>query len=272
LPHLEQRPLYDRLAVLQESLANVIASADYQPYIRERIALFICPSDEPHDKAHAYRAFTGFVLGADVASTEARPPRQQLGPLPLSLPLGPSTLAFCRYGSRPVASSIVLAGPSSYVGSFGDSWTPANATFMMTDAEMQGDGLFGSNSFVRFRDIRDGLTNTFAVGERNWNNYGAVWSGVDFWDHCDMGGLSMTMGTGYYPMNSDPNTYPQSCDQQGAAGFSSYHPGGALFLFADGSARFIGQDIQSNNNGDIIGRGIYQRLANRHDGQPLGDF
>jgi prepilin-type N-terminal cleavage/methylation domain-containing protein len=246
LPLLEERPVYDGLQVDRNSLSQVVASATLQPYTRLRFAVFTCPSDEAHDKAHDYRAFTGFMLGS-------------------ALPSG-----WCGQGTRPKGAATVDAGASAYVGSFGDFWNPADTFFQAS--ELPGDGLFGSGAFVRFRDIRDGLSTTFAVGERSWNNYGAVWAGVDWFDHCDTSGVSMTMGSAYYPLNAPANTYPQSCDPGGAAGFSSYHPGGALFVMADGSVHFVNETIQFSRASSPQGLGAYQRLARRNDGLPVGDF
>jgi len=45
-------------------------------------------------------------------------------------------------------------------------------------------------------------------------------------------------------------------------GFSSYHPMGSNFLFADGSARFIKSSIQ---------RDVFHSLGNRADGNLVGD-
>jgi len=276
LPELEQKTVYDDMGITQQMLSDVVASADYQPYIRLQFPVFICPSDDPHDQAHDYRAFTGFMLGTDVVKAVIGPPPIHSNStislamvLPAGIVLGPSTMG-CPQGMRPIDAPIVECGASAYIGSFGDYWNPSDTWFSAD--EFTGNGLFGSGANVRFKDIRDGFSSTFAVGERNWTNYGGVWAGVDWFDHCDTIGVSMTMGTAYYPLNADPNSYPMSCDPQGAAGFSSNHPGGALFGMADGSVRFISDSIQFSGPGAPAGLGTYQRLAQRADGQSVGDF
>ena len=46
-------------------------------------------------------------------------------------------------------------------------------------------------------------------------------------------------------------------------GFSSWHPGGANFVFGDGSVHFITESIDLNT---------YWRLGDRADGYVVGDF
>ncbi len=58
---------------------------------------------------------------------------------------------------------------SNYVGMFG--------TFELEDAPFNGNGIFFGNSRTKFRDIRDGLSNTLMVGERDSRLGGSVWHG-----------------------------------------------------------------------------------------------
>ena len=56
--------------------------------------------------------------------------------------------------------------------------------------------------------------------------------------------------------------------------FSSYHTGGAHFLFAGGSVQFISENIDSrpNVNENYHLYGTYQKLGSRNDGQTINGF
>ena len=58
-------------------------------------------------------------------------------------------------------------------------------------------------------------------------------------------------------------TNPPNSRQATFADFSSDHPSGAQFVFCDGSVHFLSENI------DYV---TYQRLGDRRDGQPVGDF
>ena len=57
-------------------------------------------------------------------------------------------------------------------------------------------------------------------------------------------------------------------------GFSSQHPGGALFALCDGSVKFVAETIESKigSMNDTTTWGTYQKLGARNDGQVVGDF
>jgi prepilin-type N-terminal cleavage/methylation domain-containing protein/prepilin-type processing-associated H-X9-DG protein len=115
-------------------------------------------------------------------------------------------------------------------------------------------------STVRFRDISDGLSNTLLVGERKYqrgdgNGDGQFTSG---W----YGYLSFD--TGYLP-NSLPYeetavVKPINHRSQSAATFGSRHAGGAQFAFADGSVRFLSENINRN---------VYQALGSIAGGEAV---
>lgn len=146
------------------------------------------------------------------------------------------------------------------------------------------NGLFYGASQVRFTDITDGLSNTIALGERTvlpvYAQDPRRWPS---W--CGPGGLSSTGGIGSTVSSSvyDKMNHPTDIHL-----FSSEHPGGANFCFADGSVHYLSETIESNsggvspaNNGnhaDFVQAaaqglvGTYQLLGVRNDGQPVNEF
>jgi hypothetical protein len=133
----------------------------------------------------------------------------------------------------------------------------------------RNNGVLYGDSEVRFADILDGTSNTFAVGERCEENTSFVW--------CGPGGLgSSNNNAGYVRLkpNHATSTY----------GFSSRHPGGTLFVMCDGAVNFISEDIDSDYDGvtgtatdavfasNVADMGVYQWLGVRNDGMTLSDF
>jgi len=107
-------------------------------------------------------------------------------------------------------------------------------------------GMFNVCSDVRAASVRDGLSNTMLFGEHAHGLLDAdsqVW-----WQWWPSGALGDTLITTMWPLNPHrklkdlPVGYFASAFLVSA---SSLHPGGANFAFADGSARFIKDTINS---------------------------
>ncbi len=144
----------------------------------------------------------------------------------------------------------------------------------------QNNGMMYGESAVRFRDVTDGTSNTFACGERTvlpvYVDEPRRWPS---W--CGPGGLGI--GSTVSSCVSDKLNHPTNMHL-----FSSHHPGGGNFCFADGSVHFISETIRSDNAGldsgdagnhsDFVAAasqglvGTYQLLGVRNDGQPVSDF
>lgn len=138
-------------------------------------------------------------------------------------------------------------------------------------------GVLLANSVVRLRDLTDGTTNVFMVGEcSNWFGPGQNNpTGTDGWL---MGSQSnSTSYVGYDQGRSDQITtinYPPNSTIYGTSagvannygpnnGLASAHVGGAHVLLGDGSVRFL-----SNN----MNMQTLRALATRDDGFPVGEF
>ena len=130
------------------------------------------------------------------------------------------------------------------------------------------DGMFTINRWRRFRDIKDGSANTFAIGESVHPalyglgpGYGiAAQGGPAPWFGgcgCQHGGSDYnpcpspsgwSLGRGFRstlnPINV--NFMPMASSQENDAPFGSYHPGGTHFAFVDGHVSFINDTIDMN--------------------------
>jgi prepilin-type N-terminal cleavage/methylation domain-containing protein len=156
----------------------------------------------------------------------------------------------------------------------------------------QDGGIGGANSVVRFRDIRDGTSNAVAVDELrgglNEQDLRGSWA---------MPGL----GAGTAAMFNDaspPNSWkPHSDDMENCAVSGSFgvppmgcfdnnstgqmtarslHTGGVQALLADGSVRFISENIDYTwgvtDCGPADDRGVWQRIHTRGGGEVIGEF
>jgi prepilin-type processing-associated H-X9-DG protein len=157
-------------------------------------------------------------------------------------------------------------------------------------------GIFYGDSHVDIKNIVDGTSKTFLIGERNGFCLAATWIGIrnpengaEMWSsRWAMGVVSNPHGKINYPCTGWHNT----CTE----GFSSNHPGGAHFAFCDASVHFISEDIDFADIGNSLNcyappiapssknyasrcyvqtaalkLGVYQRLAWRNDNLEVGD-
>jgi len=115
------------------------------------------------------------------------------------------------------------------------------------------DGTLFSNSRTGFSDVRDGTSNTLLVGERGtaddllmgWWACGAGYDGTGDGDNL------LTTELGLTPGDKDVAHWYH---------FWSYHPGGANFLFVDGSVQFLSytidyqtfKDLSTRAGGEIV--------------------
>ena len=121
---------------------------------------------------------------------------------------------------------------ANYVGVFGTK-NIHDCHLLGPGQQYISDGPLFHNSQVRFDDIRDGLSQTFLVGERTSRLDYSTWPGARPGDECGPGRI---LGTAGYPPNSEATDIHN---------FSSNHPNGTNFLSADGSVRLISQTIDT---------------------------
>ncbi|QDU89171.1 hypothetical protein Pla175_25580 [Pirellulimonas nuda] len=145
---------------------------------------------------------------------------------------------------------------SSYVGCHHDREAPI--------AE-DNNGLLFLNSHVRYSDIFDGSSHTILLGEANTDPEGLGWmsgSRATLRNTSTFAGLDPILNGGF---SADPKRAEAQhaaekllADPLFVGGFGSHHPGGANFNFADGSTRFLNEDLDPQ---------VRQQLGSRSDGE-----
>jgi prepilin-type processing-associated H-X9-DG protein len=248
LPHMEQGPLYNSI-----NFNLSVAFHQNDTVSLTALSVYLCPSD----------------FGPSTIPVFADPPD----------PAQPGTYS---------ASNVVdTLSRGNYVGMYGigEVCSQSNALDSPNngaggspgDPLGQHAGMFYRNSRVGFADVTDGTSNTIAVGERSHNLSYVTWvaRSIDGW----LGKTSpIEGGTDQF----DPS--PEECWTQilGPAGLEdgprtinhpeahvedywSRHPGGANFLFADGSVHFLKSTINpipwralaTRNFGEVISSDSY---------------
>lgn len=181
----------------------------------------------------------------------------------------PSDVAPATNNQRAFTNAIfanTAPGTSSYVGVHGTRWSHGDDWIL---SQKDPFGIFWPASRIGVRDITDGASNTLMVGERNWDFLSAVWIGTrNYAGNGDIG-LRQNLGITNWQINMPGTNAPRA--------FHSAHVGGTHFLLADGSVRFVSQNIDFDNTQAIPGDprsmvGTYQRLGMRNDGQVIGDY
>ncbi len=244
LPYMEQQPLYNSI-----NFNLSVAYHDNDTCSLTALTVYLCPSDS----------------GPSTIPVFEDPPD----------PANP--------GSYSASHIVDTLSRGNYVGMYGlgeicsqsgalDSPNNNGAGPLGTHA-----GMFYRNSRVGFADVTDGTSNTIAVGERSHNLSYVTWvaRSIDGW----LGKTSpIEGGTDQF------NPSPEECWTQilGPAGLEdgprtinnpeahvedywSRHPGGANFLFADGSVHFLKSTINpipwralaTRNFGEIVSADAY---------------
>lgn len=155
-------------------------------------------------------------------------------------------------GGPPVGSVSfpVELATGNYIGVFGTNDFHLICNPGATDYNgCVGNGTFTLNKQYRFADIRDGLSNTFVVGERSSKLAPSTWVGVVTGGQH---GVARVAGVASYPPNSE------EAPVQYFHNFSSFHTSGTHFLTGDGSVRLISDQIETN---------AYHALCTRDGGE-----
>jgi prepilin-type N-terminal cleavage/methylation domain-containing protein len=238
LPQIDQATTFNQLGVNTQTLDALLVNPATRALMNTKIPAYRCPSDTAPD-LNSLRPYYNNKYGGDGTQTS------------------PGT----------------LGATANYVANHGTNWTVESQYFLTGQDPF---GVFWTDSTIGLRGLTDGSSNTILVGERDWSDWAAVWHGPRNYNGHGNWGIRMNVGTFIVPLNAPPQVASASTDTTDQEGFSSQHVGGAHFLLADGSVRFISQNINFDttpiNAGTIQMRGVYQLLSQRADGQVVGDF
>ena len=218
LPYIEERNVYDTINFDQG--VSHASNATAQTAI---ISAFLCPSD-------SYGSGDVFYPGGagnDEETPDATPGSTQYS----------RTNYVGNFGSEHIG------GHGDHGGGGGDEGlepSEGNGIFLA--------GLEGGKQAVKFRDVRDGLSKTIAIGERDSRMGGSLWIGMDE----DLGeSMARVVGVGEHVFNSSDPHFED---------FYSSHPGGVSFVFADGHVAFLS---------DGMSESLFQSLSTRAGGEVL---
>lgn len=159
---------------------------------------------------------------------------------------------------------------SNYVA-YGGAGTTAVTLRNNSDA----NGTFYGASYLNFRDITDGTSNTFFIGERDASKVGpsssgystnfgaAVWAGVASRNNSYRPYRTLTHAV-YRPNYDYVSALDDETNGYNGRGVSSLHPGGVNILLGDGSVQFVGETIEHYYT--------YRYMVWRNDGNVVGEY
>lgn len=198
-------------------------------------------------------------------------------------------------GNAAAGKGTAAVATASYQGCAGPyDGSPCVANGTVPVPEVRNIGLFRVNSAISFRDITDGSSNIFAVGEVRWipngldvtNTaygsdrqfiYGHVTTGGG--PKCDNNGVNNNGLHLHNRWTRHKLNGPYLAASNLERSFHSAHVGGAHFLMGDGAVRFISENIDHTNTNFVASPsnlngpyGMYQRLGAINDGQIVSDF
>ncbi len=155
-------------------------------------------------------------------------------------------------------------GKANYAGSLGHGHGSDNGFFNRFISSVRS-----------LRDVTDGLSNTIAIGEAGGGRLAGAPDGENptypVWAGSPKGGSGTSL-THWGPLREAWHGVPINLSNGGGPagdpsswdkGFGSLHPGGAMFLFGDGSVHFLAETINLD---------AYDNLGQMNDGDVVGNY
>jgi prepilin-type N-terminal cleavage/methylation domain-containing protein/prepilin-type processing-associated H-X9-DG protein len=268
-PYIEEANLYGKINLDPKApLVPGDQLVDGVPLRRLPLAVLRCPSDEKT----GLQAADGIVAWAGL----------RVGPVAVTSYAGSigSQIMESFAGCNMRTSNIVPPGGGRYdLDNDGEDWFNTTSTMkppcngagkgnIRSDCAVPKhiSGVFArSNWAASMREIEDGTSHTIAMGEVRPSSSGFQW--INGWTRSEGLWFATTAPINYVtdPEEVKISGLPVRCrnwenDFNVAMGFKSRHPGGANFVFCDGSVQFLQESIDYTT---------YQRLGARNDAEAV---
>ena len=256
LPYMEQSALYTQLDPANRKLSTVFvasASAADKAALQAAIPTYRCASDDAPSPNTLYRLGGGAF---DVATSNYVASCGEQGWDNWNKFKSDDPTIVPNYGPR------FSHDPGGMLFGMADKGATATASIPNSGP---GRGPLG----LRIKDVVDGTSKTWCIGERSKVNYAAVWVGAGNAAGFGAGETARILGrintNGFFinlnflQLNSPPTA--SDIDNNGKI-FSSLHPGGVNMMLVDGSVRWAEENV------DPV---IHLGMAHRNEGTVTGD-
>lgn len=254
LPYLDNAPTYQILVDNSRELPDRLNDARLPP----SLFMFRCPNDRGLPTVNEVS-----VLGPATKEVDAESSVETKYIFPRSNYFGISGYLHSKAGGIESNSSgdAKITEPLVNAGSLGNRGIDDKGDLNYCDPANFG-GTFCQNHWNQLTAFKDGTSNVIVVGERYSpakRDSGAIghgtWIGVP--DFASTSGLAMLLGDTSIKINAGAKQQAQT------TGLGSDHSSGSHFLLADGSVRYVSENINIQT---------YRDLSTIDDGRVLGDF